>query len=338
MKVATLAAGLVAVVTSVVAQTSYSTMTTTEFYDSCITSTGPGTVTATNTITYCPVCEAAGMNMFPGGSITTYVTVYDATCSTGIEDKTYTITEPCPSNGLDRSAGYIPQGFITTTAPCGCPANTPVPITQPGPALASAAAKNIPGPANAAPTPPAGQPGPAAPVQPSGAPAAPVPTSPAGAPGAGPAGPVGPPGAPGAPGAPGNSPAGAPAGGPAGAPAAAPGGGPGSAPAGGSSPAAGGSSSGAPGEAPGGASGPGGSSSPPSSNGAVGGSSPKAPGGAPAAKYPSSPSGAPGGASPSGGSVTNNTVPFLGGAASVTPGMSFVTGLMALIAAFRFAL
>lgn len=122
------------------------------------------------------------MTNYPGGALTTYTTVYKAECSTGIEDKTYTITEPCPSAGFEND--HTPQGFVVTTAPCGCPENTPVAITTPGPAYV-AAAKNAPAAAPAAPTPgsaPAGAP-PAAPAAgaPAGAPAGPA-AGPAGAP------------------------------------------------------------------------------------------------------------------------------------------------------------
>ena len=351
MRAATVATVAVAAVTSVAAQNSSSTYYTTEFFDSCSTSTGPNTVTATDIMTIgCPVCEAAGLTGFPSGTITTYVTVLPAICSTspGIEQKTYTITEPCPSAGLPRSADYVPQGFVTTTAPCGCPENTPVPVTQPGPRLASALAKNVPGGANAVPTAAPGQPGQAAPVNAPGV--APAPTEPAGAPGTSPAG---------SPGGSNASPGAAPGSGSGGSPGAAPGSGssgssnsPGGAPA--QAPAVGDSSSSSPANAAPGGSSPGGSSPGGSSPGGsspggsapggspAGGSSPGAPAGAPAAKYPSSPSGAPvgapGSASPSGGAASNGTVPFLGRAVPLTPGMSLMTGFMALVAAFRFAL
>ena len=140
-------------VAAVVAQSSTSTVT--EYYDDCTetpsgteaplagTPTGYSTVTATDTITFCPICADIGMSTFPGGSYTTYKTVLQASCPTGgLEDHTYTITEPCPSSGLDREAStYMPQGFTTTTVPCGCAENTPVAITTPGPAYMSAAAK-----------------------------------------------------------------------------------------------------------------------------------------------------------------------------------------------------
>ncbi|MCJ1276310.1 hypothetical protein MMC21_004115 [Puttea exsequens] len=122
------------------------TSTSIVYYDDCSTIASGAKVTATDLVTYCPVCEEAGFKTFPGGSYTTYVTEMLAECETGPPTPTaYTVTEPCPSSGLHREApGYIPQGYITTTVPCGCKENTPVPITTPGPALQSASAKVAP--------------------------------------------------------------------------------------------------------------------------------------------------------------------------------------------------
>ncbi|KAK4692033.1 hypothetical protein P7C71_g5093, partial [Lecanoromycetidae sp. Uapishka_2] len=222
------ATDIVLAAAAVASAAAQSTSTYFEYYDSCTepsgTATGPPTgtptgyptVTNTDTITYCPVCEAAGMKTFAGGSYTTYTTSYLAQCPTGLEDKTYTVTEPCPSSGLDRQASdYIPQGYITTTVPCGCEENTPVAITTPGPALKAAAA-----------TAPA-----AAPAVPTAAPAA----APAEAPASG-----------GSPPAPAEAPA---SGGSPPAPAEAPASG-GSSPAPAEAPASGGSSPASPGEAP----------------------------------------------------------------------------------------
>ena len=190
-----------------------STSTYTEYYNTCTTST-EGIETATTTETYCPICEAMSMSTYPGGSLTTYTTVYKAQCPTGIEDKTYTITEPCPSAGFEDD--HTPQGYVVTTVPCGCKENTPVAITTPGPAYV-AAAKTLPAAAPAAPSPksaPAGAP--------AAAPAA-APTAPAVAPAAAPAGaPAEAAAAPAAPGAPAEAPAEAPVAAPVGAPAEAP--------------------------------------------------------------------------------------------------------------------
>ncbi|KAL9124917.1 MAG: hypothetical protein Q9175_008162, partial [Cornicularia normoerica] len=94
-----------------------STLTRTEYYSTCSLTAG-GIVTATNIETYCPPCEAAGMTTFAGGSLTTYVTKYSQACPTGLEEATYTVTEPCPSTGLARGPSYIPQGFTVSTVSC----------------------------------------------------------------------------------------------------------------------------------------------------------------------------------------------------------------------------
>lgn len=149
-----------------------STSTSTVYYDDCTETSGTATsyptVTATDVITYCPICEDMGMPTFAGGSYTKYTTSYTESCPTGgLQEKTYTITEPCPSSGLDREAStYMPQGFTTTTIPCGCKENTPVPITTPGPAYKSAAA-NAPAaaPAVATAAPPGGSSPAAAPAE-----------------------------------------------------------------------------------------------------------------------------------------------------------------------------
>ena len=201
MKQASIAAAFLAV--GAAAQNTTSTYYT--YYNTC---TSYGTVTDTSTETYCPPCEAAGMTTFPGGALTTYVTAFKQVCPTGVEDATYTVTEPCPSTGLPRGSSHIPQGFVVSTVPCSvCEEGTSefAQIT-PGPALASALAS--PAAAPAVPTPaaaPAAAPAPAAPG--AAPPAAPGAASPANAENAA--------AAPPAPGAPGAAPAGSPAGAPA---------------------------------------------------------------------------------------------------------------------------
>ena len=176
----------------VVAQNSTSTKI--EYYNTCST-TAAGIVTATDTLTYCPPCEAAGMTTFSGGSYTTYSTIYSRVCPTApssLEEVTYTVTEPSPSTGLARGSGYIPQGFTVSTVPCNaCEAGkSQYAQTTPGPALASALA--APAAAPAVPT-AAAKAGSAAPS----AAAAPAPAAPAASPGAAaPAGAPPPPGAP----------------------------------------------------------------------------------------------------------------------------------------------
>lgn len=335
MKATSITTALVAAAAGVNAQNSSSTMYVTEYYNSCDSTSTKPTMTATELLTYCPICEVGGMSTFEGGSFTIYETVYSAECSTGgFEDKTYTVTEPCPSSGLDRSAGYVPQGFTTTTMPCGCAENTPVPITAPIPALASATAlptisvMPTPPPAKNAAGPPA---------------AAPAPTSPAGTPAtSGPGAPVAAPAGDSPP-----APANAAAPGPPAAPAAAPNTGNTSpapanaaAPESPAAPAAApdtGNSSPAPAPAPAAAAGSAPATDSPGSPGSPG-SSTGAPAEAPAAVNPASPAGSQaGGVAPSSASGTNSTVPFTGAATYRVPSMKkAIAGLLALISAFAF--
>ena len=270
-----------------------STSNHTEYYNTCTTST-EAIETATTTETYCPICEAMSMSTYPGGSLTTYATVYKAQCPTGIEDKTYTITEPCPSAGLEDD--HTPQGYVVTTVPCGCKENTPVAITTPGPAYI-AAAKTLPAAAPAAPTPESAPAGTSA-VAPAAAPAAPA-AAPAAAPVGAPAEAAA---APAAPGAPAEAPAEAPAAAPAGAPAEAPAEAPAAAPAG------------VPAEAP-------------------------AAGTAPPYPVSGAPVNIAAAATGTGASNATNIKPFTGSAATTLAfPMSFVFGLVGLVAPFAFAL
>lgn len=160
-----------------------STSTRTEYYDTCSLSSG-AIVTAIATQTYCPPCEAAGMTTFAGGSLTTYTTKFLQVCPTGLAEETFTVTEPCPSTGLARGSGYVPQGYTVTTVPCSvCEAGkSQYAQTTRGPALASALA--APAPAPTVPTAPA-EPGSAAPTTAAGPAAAPGAPAAAGAPAAG---------------------------------------------------------------------------------------------------------------------------------------------------------
>lgn len=307
---------LAAIVTSVIAQNSTSYVY--EYYNTCTSSSG-GIATATKSIDSCHVCEEAGFTSYPGGSLTTYVTEYSEVCPTGLEAKTYTVTEPCPSTGLPREAPtYIPQGFTTTSAtvPCHvCEGGSSVaPITTPGPALVSALAAAPPTPnakVAAAASPPAAAP--AAPVAEEGAAESPAgAAAPAANGAAAPPGTLGVAGAPAAPGAPdvAGAPAAPAAPGVAGAPVAP--GAPGVA-----------AAPGAPGDA--------------ASPGVA-----DAPGIAGAAAAPGAPyailSGAEEGfASPSSASVSNSTVPFTGDAAHAVSMMSSL-GLLTAAFAFAFAL
>lgn len=304
MKQISIAAAFLAV--GVTAQNA--TLTTTSYYNTCIAS---GIVTATDTLTYCPPCEAAGMTSFPGGSLTTYVTRYSQVCptGTGLEEATYTVTEPCPSTGLARGPSHIPQGFTVTTVPCSvCEAGkSQYAQTTPGPALASALAAPAAVPAVPTSGAEAGKAAPPSAAAPAAAPGA------AGSPGA-----AGAPGAAGSPGA-----AGAPA------PAAA----------GAASPANAENAATAPGSsAPGAAAPSENGAAAPAENGAAApaGSSAGAP-----APYPlPSQAGQVGAASGAPASNGNSTVPFRGAANLVSAAQisSFITALATLITGFVFVL
>lgn len=283
-----------------------STSTTTKYYNTC-TTTAPATVTDTNTVTWCPPCEAAGMTSFPGGSLTTYVATFKQVCPTDaarLEDATYTITEPCPSTGLSRGPSYVPQGFTVSTVSCSaCEAGkSQYAQTTPGPALASALA--TPAAAPAVPAPAAGAPaasGAAGTASPANA------ENPAAAPGssgaAGPAGAASPAAAPVSPGAP-----------------AAPGA------AGAASPANAENAAALPGSAS------------PAENGATAPGAGSPLGNGAAAPYPL-PSQAGQVAAASGAPVTNGTVPFTGTANIISVGISsFITALATLVTGFAFVL
>ena len=328
-----------------------STSTRTVYYNTCTTS--GGIVTATDIETYCPPCQAAGMTTFPGGSLTTYVTQYSQVCPTGLEEATYTVTEPCPSTGLARGPGYIPQGFTVSTVPCSvCEAGkSQYAQTTPGPALASALAAPAAAPANPTSAAEAGSAAPPAAAAPAAAPGAP------GAPGAAPANA---PNSAAAPGAAAPAENGAAAGSPANAPnaAAAPGA---AAPAENGAAAPAGSGAGSPANSPNAAAAPGAAA--PAENGAA------APAGSGAGSPANSPNAAAapgaaapaenGAAAPAGstyplpsqagqvatangapGSSGNSTAPFTGAASqlSTVDISSFIATLTALITGFVFVL
>ena len=49
-----------------------------------------------------------------------------------MEEKPYTITEPCPTQGVARSSGYIPQDFsVTTVESTACVGQPMVAVTAP---------------------------------------------------------------------------------------------------------------------------------------------------------------------------------------------------------------
>jgi len=96
-----------------------------------------GTVTDIVTDTLpCHECEESTKGVY-----TTYTTVYEEICSTGLAPKTYTITEQCSETEKLRPTTYVPSGFTVTevectvcekptvviTTPCDTP--TPAPVT-----------------------------------------------------------------------------------------------------------------------------------------------------------------------------------------------------------------
>jgi len=109
-----------------------------EYYDDCSASAGSNftaTVTGTIVSTYCPECREASSS----GIYTTYTTVYKQWCPTGLEDKTYTVTESCSEAGQQRDATYVPQGFTVVTESCSiCQHPTTAVITTPCSATAAA--------------------------------------------------------------------------------------------------------------------------------------------------------------------------------------------------------
>lgn len=188
----------------------YSYSTEYEYYDAC--TDYESTVTNTIISTYCPDCEGGqGGSYGKSGILTTYETVYSQFCSTGLEQKTFTVTESCSSANQPRPTGYVPQGFTVTTAICTVCGSTPVTavLTTPVPAAPTPGAGGSPGP-----TPAVGPPAPGYPpssgesTPPPGAP--PAPGSPPSSGGLTP--PAGAPPAPGSPPSSGGSapPAGAP--------------------------------------------------------------------------------------------------------------------------------
>ncbi|KAL8851142.1 MAG: hypothetical protein Q9221_003945 [Calogaya cf. arnoldii] len=192
------------------------TVWVTETYTDCSTAiSGLATKTNTAVSTYCPHCTegaspggaSPGSAPTPKGPLTTYTTVYSEICSTGLQPKTYTVTEECSSLGAPRPSNYVPAAFVVTTATCHVCAETPVvaTLTTPAPMAPSAApAGSAPSPAPAVPTnggssPAAPSPNsPAAPPSPDSPAAPPSPNSPANAPANAPANPPAAPVAPGA--------------------------------------------------------------------------------------------------------------------------------------------
>ncbi|KAL8686956.1 MAG: hypothetical protein Q9224_005292, partial [Gallowayella concinna] len=155
----------------------------TQYETECFTETsGRATSTGTVVATYCPHCTdgaspggpgSPGSPSPPKGPLTTYTTVYSEFCSTGLQPKTYTVTEECSSPGTPRAPDYVPSAFVVTTATCHVCGEKPVvaAITTPAPVAPSA------GPA--APAGPPAPAGPAAPAAPAGSAPVPAPAAPA---------------------------------------------------------------------------------------------------------------------------------------------------------------
>ena len=310
------------------ASQSYSTIY--EYYSDCgSTTTGPAsTATGTSTyrignvtniqtdaITICPTCTAKP-EIYPEGKtvdLTTYTTIYSCPGVSGLEAKTYTITEPCPTPGVPLPPGHIPQGFSVSTVQCtACPGSPNVPVT--GPVAMKTTPPGAPG------SPPGSPPGssPGSPGSPAGG------SSPAASPGSSsPGSSPGSPGSPGAAAAPGSPGAGSPA---AGSPGSSSPGAPG-----GGSPAAGSPGSSSPGAPGGGSSSPGspagGSSSPGSPAG--GSSSPGSPAGAVVPPYP-----VPGASEARGGAAASGTAAPSGNVLPVTPFKGAATKLFAISLSF----
>ena len=305
--------------------TSESTYYVTETYIDCSTETS-GLATKTNTAveTYCPHCTGGaspGNAPTPKGPVTTYTTVYSELCSTGIQPKTYTITEECSSAGVPRPTDYVPAAFVVTTATCHVCAEAPVvaTLTTPAPVAPSAA--------------PAGSPPPAAPAVPA------APGSGGSPPAAAPAGSASP-AAPDASTSGGSSPAAPPSAGSAGNPPAAPGAA--SPPPSGSAPVSPAGAAPAPADSapasPAGAAPAPADSAPASPAGAAPASGPAA---GPAAKAPYNPAAAPSSAPlATGGPVSpySSNVPFTGNAPNLSISVSLVVTFMATIGLLAFAL
>ena len=88
-------------------------VTVTEYsYSDVCTSTG------TITSTICDECMHTEVPSESGGPLTTYMTVYQEWCPTGLAEKTYTVTESCKSPGMPRPTDHVPQGFSVVTEKC----------------------------------------------------------------------------------------------------------------------------------------------------------------------------------------------------------------------------
>lgn len=153
------------------------TTVTIDVYESCTDTTyqgsGMNTVTSTITETYCPLCTDMPNHGMDGavasGHTTVYTTVWQELCSTGLRDKTWTVTESCTDDVPTWSSGpdYVPQGYTTTVTVCTVCGKKPTPVTLTVPCTDSPAPAGMPAAPNMA-TPTAA---PASPADSSAAPA-----------------------------------------------------------------------------------------------------------------------------------------------------------------------
>lgn len=155
--------------TGVLAQTNTGVdglVTVTSYTSDCSTLYGPSassgsyTATTTGTVTDTLPCDECEMTSSNPGIWTTYTTVYQETCSSGLAEKTYTITESCSEENQPRPSTYVPTGFTVTTVECEPCEHKTVTLTTP---CETESATSTPTPAGGAPTSPAPAPATTAP-------------------------------------------------------------------------------------------------------------------------------------------------------------------------------
>ncbi|QIW96513.1 hypothetical protein AMS68_002031 [Peltaster fructicola] len=97
----------------------------------CRSSTTISIPAATRILQAASTCASPGLSSAPTGAYTTiYQTTYLEFCPTGLQPKTYTVTESCSAGqSTARPAGYVPQGFTTTVTECHVCGNTPITAT-----------------------------------------------------------------------------------------------------------------------------------------------------------------------------------------------------------------
>ena len=88
------------------------------------------TTTVTAYFTGCSTLPVGNLSMTLA-VLTTYTTVYEETCSTGLAPVTYTITEKCSTADQPRPTDYLPNGFVVTTVACAPCQEATVTLTTP---------------------------------------------------------------------------------------------------------------------------------------------------------------------------------------------------------------